>query len=60
MYRKNKSWNLCQAGTLCQSQTFMPQVARDSVYFVFMFTKLIFIQNIICTGPFISAGSKDE
>ena len=50
-YRKNKNRNLCQVGILCQSQEFMPQVARGFVYFVFMFIKLIFIasyRNIIC------------
>ena len=44
-YRKNKHGNLCQVGTLCQGQGFMPQVTRGFVCFVFMFTKLIFIQK---------------
>ena len=26
MYRKNKNRNLCQVGTLCQNQEFMPQL----------------------------------
>ena len=46
-YRKNKNRNLCQVGILCQSQEFMPQVARGFVYFVFMFIKLIFIATEI-------------
>ena len=44
-YRKNKNRNLYQVGTLCQSQEFMPQVARAFPYFIFMFIKLIFIQK---------------
>ena len=47
--RKNKNRNLCQVGTLYQSEEFMPQVIRHFVYFVFMFIKLIFILK--CTGP---------
>ena len=59
-YRTNKNRNLCQVGTLCQSQELMPQVAIGFVYFVFMFLKLIYVQNIICTGPFISVGSEEQ
>ena len=58
--RKNKNRNLCQVGTLCQSQEFMPEVARGFVYFVFVFIKLIFIQKYLRTGPFISADNEDE
>ena len=36
---ENKNKNLCQVGNLCQSQEFMPQVARGFVYYVFMFIK---------------------
>ena len=59
-YKKNKSRNLCHVGTLCQSQEFMPQVARGFAYFVVMFIKLIFMQKYLRTGPFISADSEDE
>ena len=59
MYRKNKNMNLCQVGTLCESQEFMPQVIRDFVYFVFMFIKLIFMQKYLQISN-VSADGDDE
>ena len=43
---KKKNTNLCQAGTSCPSQEFIPQVIRDFAYFVFMCIKLIFFTEI--------------
>ena len=59
MHRKNKNSNLCQVGTLCQSQGFMQWVIREFLYFVFMFINWFLYRNI-CTGPFISVDSESE
>ena len=59
MYFKNKNRNLCQVGTLCQSEEFMLQVIRNFVYFVFMFIKLIFMQKYLQISN-ISADGEDE
>ena len=40
MCREDKNRNLCQVGTLCQSQKIMPQATRGSVY-LFIFFILI-------------------
>ena len=61
-YRKNKNKNLCQVGTLCQSQEFMPQVARGFVYFGFMFIKTDFYTETLFALELssISVDSEDE
>ena len=55
MYRKSKNRKLCQVGTLCESQEFMPQVIRDFLccFYVYKIDFYIEILALDLSSPLI-------
>ena len=61
-YSKNKNRNIYQLEILCQSQEFMPQVARRLYLFCFYVYEIDFYSELqkYDLHPFISVESEDE